>query len=311
MSNFEQGLEDRSDEDQAQQHAISAFAGLGEKLRSFYNRGKRDRVENRSEATLGARALFNTIEGEIIPRLMLTHHATVEIECGGAADPALLSSQDHERFLQAVMNDSAAAANAIAETYIARGVSNERILLDLLASAARRLGELWEEDLCDFTDVTIGTCRLHEIIRKNSGLSGFLDGDASADGPSILFSTACGDQHILGVIMVAEFFRAAGWRVWTEPGASCDELVKMLQGRHFDMLAVSVACDVFADDAAGDIKRLRSSSSNKDIKVVVGGQLLIRNPGLAKNIGADCVVNDPVAAPGMCRELLAAKNLHC
>ncbi len=311
MSNFEQSLEDRSEEEQAHRHAVLAFTGLGERIRSFYNRGKKDKDKAPSEETLGARALFNTIEGEIIPRLMLTHNATVEIKRSAAADPTLLSSQDHERFLKAVMQESAAGANTIAESLIARGVSKERILLELLASAARRLGELWEEDLCDFTDVTIGTCRLHEIIRKNSGLRGFLDGEASAGGASILLSTACGDQHILGVIMVAEFFRAAGWRVWTEPGASCDELSNLLRDEHFDMLAMSVACDVFADDIAYDIKRLRASSSNKDLKVVVGGQLLARNPQLATKIGADGVANDPEAAPEMCRELLAAHNVHC
>ena len=44
----------------------------------------------------------------------------------------------------------------------------ELLFLRLLAPAARRLGELWEGDLCTFTDVTIGLSHLQQVLRELS-----------------------------------------------------------------------------------------------------------------------------------------------
>ena len=59
-------------------------------------------------------------------------------------------------------------ASAYVETVRQRGASLEGIFLRLLAPAARELGLLWEEDECDFMQVTVGLCRLHHLLRELS-----------------------------------------------------------------------------------------------------------------------------------------------
>ena len=39
-------------------------------------------------------------------------------------------------------------------------------MVDLLAPAARLLGEYWEDDRCDFVDVTMGLWRLQEVVHE-------------------------------------------------------------------------------------------------------------------------------------------------
>jgi hypothetical protein len=46
-------------------------------------------------------------------------------------------------------------ALAILRSLAERGATAHELCLDLLAPAARRLGEMWNTDCCDFTDVTI------------------------------------------------------------------------------------------------------------------------------------------------------------
>ncbi|GEN98961.1 hypothetical protein NSE01_07940 [Novosphingobium sediminis] len=96
------------------------------------------------------------------------------------------------------------------EEYIARGVGIDSIFVDLLAPAARRLGVLWEEDLCDFLDVTIGLWRLQEVMREIAWGSPIVTGPISAPRRA-LFSPMPGEQHSFGATMVHEVFVRAAW----------------------------------------------------------------------------------------------------
>ena len=52
------------------------------------------------------------------------------------------------------------------EALLSLGAQPGSILVDLLAPSARELGRMWEEDECDFVDVTMGLWRLQEVMRE-------------------------------------------------------------------------------------------------------------------------------------------------
>ncbi|MCK7474807.1 MAG: hypothetical protein MZV49_17440 [Rhodopseudomonas palustris] len=56
------------------------------------------------------------------------------------------------------------ALAAFAAGLRAQGASEDAILLQLLAPAARRLGSMWEADTIDFASVTIGVSRLQRLL---------------------------------------------------------------------------------------------------------------------------------------------------
>ncbi len=87
----------------------------------------------------------------------------------------------------------------------------DRAFLLLLAGAARRFGELWEADLCDFVDVTIGLRQLHLLL---STVSSEVEAevDIAPDARRVLLLPAPGETHGFGIAMVQYSFRAAGWR---------------------------------------------------------------------------------------------------
>ncbi|MEM9617884.1 MAG: cobalamin B12-binding domain-containing protein [Pseudomonadota bacterium] len=313
MGELGQETQNRSEENHARDRAIMAFINLGERLKSFYNRENSPRSDFKADESIGAGALFNTIEGEIIPRLMLAHGPKKAVDVGTLSPSGALSQEDHEYFLESVMQESASAAHAFVNELLQRGIPREVLFLELLAAAARSLGEMWDQDLCDFTEVTIGLCRLHEILRKN-GVHydvGEFSGKPAGDSPRVILATACGDQHVFGVVMVAEFFRLSGWRVSSEPGASCEQLAEIMKSDSFDVLGLSAACSAFADDIAEEIKILRAASLNQDIKIIVGGRLFSDAPELVERVGADGVAGDAKSAPAIGKELLAANGVHC
>ena len=61
----------------------------------------------------------------------------------------------------------ASAACAYVESLLARRVTPSAVYLDLLTPAARQLGAMWDEDRCDFTQVTVGLMRLQQVMRAD------------------------------------------------------------------------------------------------------------------------------------------------
>lgn len=292
-------------EGESRDPAVSAFLYLGEKLRSFYQRERRKPAERSELPPEGADTLIRAIEGEIIPRLLLAHEARPELAGPDPTFDPSITPEEKERFLGVLMSDSAASTRRFCDMLLERGVTHETLFLDLLADCARRLGELWEDDRISFTEVTIGLCRLHQVLREQSA-PGPTDTAVAggAPGPGILLATACGDQHVFGVVMVAEFFRRASWRVWSEPGASRSEIEALLADQHFDLLGLSAACSTLADAVAEDIDAFRRASRNRDLKVLVGGRLFVDEPELTSAVGADGAAFDAKAAPAAGNALL-------
>ncbi len=313
MTEFDQRLGGSGDEMQSLDETISAILYLGERLAA--PRPEADE-RRRSEPYLDAdeaAGLFRAIEGEIIPRLMLAHRSPEPVEAPTSGGPELVcvTAEDRERFLEKVLNDSATASSSLVDELLERGVSRETLFLDLLANTARRLGELWEEDRCDFTDVTIGLCRLHQVLRERSTPSTRMGLPLGLDAPRILLSTACADQHVFGVVMVAEFFRREGWHVWSEPGAARSTLVDLLAEERFDVLGLSAACSALSEEVAEEVEALRRASKNLDLRVLVGGRLFAEAPDLVSKVGADGAAFDARTAPAAAKQLIARSDIPC
>ena len=91
------------------------------------------------------------------------------------------------------------------------GLSIGEIFEDLIAPAARRLGDLWESDDCDFLAVTIGTDRLQTAVRRLSQIHG----NDRASHAQALFCPAPGEVHVLGLAMAQASKAADG--LWSPP----------------------------------------------------------------------------------------------
>ncbi|NNL99810.1 MAG: hypothetical protein HKO62_03595, partial [Gammaproteobacteria bacterium] len=110
--------------------------------------------------------LVATIEGEVIPRLMLAHQSLQDSASIAALSVAPPSSEDVAELVDMVLVDNDALARGFVNKVLDRGVPIESVYLNLLSPAARHLGELWEADRCSFSDVTIGIWHLHRLMHE-------------------------------------------------------------------------------------------------------------------------------------------------
>jgi len=235
--------------------------------------------------------LARTIETEIIPRLMLAHKAVPAAPAVALTLEEVPSAAEVVEFTRLILSPDADVVSSYVEAMRVRGIGLESFCLDLLAPAARRLGELWCADLCEFTDVTVALGRLQQVMHEFSRVFRDEVGYTSA-GKKAMFLPAAGEQHTFGLVMLTEFFTHAGWNVWSDPPRSAKHLRSLLHREWFDLIGFSVGCEGRLDDLAMEIRSVREASCNPALCVMVGGPIFTAQPGLAAVVGADGTATD-------------------
>jgi len=64
-------------------------------------------------------------------------------------------------------------------------------------------------------------------------------------------------------------------------------LLDKVQETHYDCVGFSISCTKHLAGLARDIKRIRQMSTNRDIRIVVGGPLVTKDPTIVARVGAD------------------------
>lgn len=214
---------------------------------------------------------------------------------------------DRARFLDLVLGPDDAAPQALVRALLARGVEVGAIYLELLGPTAVALGEMWVEDTCDFFDVTVAVGRLQRAVRELG--QGFVTSGAGVAGGAepagrVLLSCLPGDQHTLGMYMVAEFLLRDGWGVRVGTPATRDDLGALLRDEWFDVVGFSAACDARLLALRHEVAAVRRHSRNPHVRVLVGGRIFVEHPELAERVGADACAASAADAPSRARALL-------
>ena len=246
-------------------------------------------------------SLTSLINEQIIPRLLMTHsHGAQRVRSMGAqlVDPAEVM-----QFASLPLQLEADELLGVVEAFIARGVAVESIFVDLLAPSARRLGQHWEDDDCDFLDVTMGLWRLQEVMREITMRYPPAE-TAGPRGRTALFCPMPGDEHSLGALMVEEVFVRAGWQteVLLEPKRK--ELLQIVASRHFDLLGLTLSCDWPIGTVSDLICAIRSVARSPDLQILIGGRMVNANPAIVIEAGADGSALDARSALAMAEKLV-------
>lgn len=249
--------------------------------------GAPDRLSPAAEQTdYHGVGLAKMVESEIIPRLMLAHRALSAPPLRPAESSESLDEEAVETFARMVVSREPDSLIAYVGTLLQTGVSMETIHVGLLAPAARRLGDYWNDDSVSFTDVTIGLGRLQQLVRALGWkIPGGLDDDRLTR--SAFFAPGPGEQHTFGLFILEDYFRRSGWRTWVETSATDDELVDTVRGHWFDVFGMSVSADTHLDHVRANIGAVRKASRNPELFVMVGGRLFVEHPELVLDVSAD------------------------
>jgi MerR family transcriptional regulator, light-induced transcriptional regulator len=220
-----------------------------------------------------------------------------------------ITDADVEEFTRLSVDGEAHALLDFVDHCLETGSSVENVYVELLAPAARKLGEYWEEDSEDFVGVTMGLWRIQEILRELA----LRIPPKSRPGHgqrSALFSMMPGEQHSFGTLMVAECFQRAGWDtdVLIQPTQS--ELTGKYATRHYDLIGLTVSRDCSTGSLGGMVKAVKAVSRNPNIRIMLGGRVINEHPELVDECGADGTASDAVTAVALA-DYLVPINLEC
>jgi hypothetical protein len=207
-----------------------------------------------------ARSLLTLIESEIIPRLMVAH-ATVTPAAMAVESRTVIGAGELEAFAPLVLQVEVDALLAHVEAILARGVAIDTVLVDLLAPAARLLGALWEDERCDFVDVTMGLWRLQEIVNE---ISERLPAERRplASSRGAVFVPNSGDQHSFGTVIMDDRFHRDGGLPDRLSAAEIADLRRRVEDDWFDRMGLTVSNDCHIARSPVMTTALRNVSRN-------------------------------------------------
>lgn len=254
--------------------------------------------------------LARTVEAEIIPRLFLALRE---------ASPAGDAEAHHKKpygtevddFTHIILVEAPAEACAYVEKIRSRGLSLEQIYLDVIEPAARRLGSLWNADVCDFVAVTVGILRLQQTLHE-FGLAFRAEVEPNEHGNRALLVPAPGEKdsfgHLMfgafGLMMAAEFLRRDGWDAYLDSAASSSDTVGMVRREWFDVVEMSLTDERHLGELAAGIRQIRKASRNRSIGIIVSGPVFRDHPDKATYVGADAAAVDGKHASSQAEELM-------
>jgi methanogenic corrinoid protein MtbC1 len=229
--------------------------------------------------------LAMTIEAEIVPRLLMAHASRT------GRQPSRPTPTDVAEFTRLILQHDADVGLTYSRVLLGRGCSPESILLELLAPAARTLGELWDADAASFTEVTVAMGRLQQVLQNICPALRRAGGTAPGSRRAIL-APAPGEQHTLGVTLVAEFLRRDEWDVLCDPKLQAADLGDLVHDQWFAVAGLSLSSPRQFDGLVDVVALIRGASRNPNIAVLVGGPFFVDNPGLLPRTGADAMASD-------------------
>ena len=251
-------------------------------------------------------SLLSVIERQIIPRLLEAHPAADRLPELAALSLKQPGPPEIEAFARLCLSSDPAVCHAWIQDLQNQGYTTESLFLHLIAPAARFLGKEWELDRLDFSQVTIGLVRMQHLTHDL--------GYAFRGGPQhvgarrrIMLASAPGSQHILGLVMVSEFFRKERWEVVVEISVTAQELLHAVANEWFEMIGLSVGIVEQLRTVPDLIADLRRASRNPEVKVLLGGPAFLLQPVQAEELGADAIALDAATGVKMAGHLLPRK----
>jgi methanogenic corrinoid protein MtbC1 len=266
-------------------------------------------IYRRGDLALRQSQLAQMVADRVIPQLLRLHDEIVPEAPSVEAVLSVLGPNrgDIAGLADIVLGDDLEAAVRYVIVLRDRGLSMETLFIELLEPTARHLGEMWDNDACDFIDVTLGVARLQKL------LAAFNDthvSDALDMRRTVLMAMTPGDQHFFGVTMVERFLEASGWKVQTETAACAEEIADAARTRWFAVAGLTAGSTQMIDSLSETIALIRKRSQNPHIGIMVGGPLFAEDPSLVAAVGADATAPSAPTAVLVAQKLSDAASAH-
>jgi methanogenic corrinoid protein MtbC1 len=188
-----------------------------------------------------------------------------------------------ERYLAALVAGDPAAALEIARA-ITSPADLESFFLSVIQPAMYEIGDRWEAG-------ELSVAREHLASAITSRVVASLSTARNVKKPwrgRAVVSAAPNEFHELGAWMLSDLLEADGWEVsYLGANTPQEDLVEMVRDRRPAVVALSVTMPFNLDRTKAIIAALRAQTASGPVRILVGGRVFNRQPGLSEAVGAD------------------------
>ena len=189
----------------------------------------------------------------------------------------------------ALVTESAAAGARVSDLY-----------LHVFQPTLREIGRLWQTR-------AITVAHEHFATAATQAIMGQLYPAifaAERRGLSMVATCVSGEQHEIGIRMVADFFEMAGWDShYLGANTPMNSIVQAVRERDAQVLAVSATITAHVGRVSALIAAVRAEQRERPLRVLVGGYPFNLVPELWRTVGADAF------APGAEEAVAIAERL--
>jgi methanogenic corrinoid protein MtbC1 len=224
--------------------------------------------------------------------------------------PSFLKSETpHGRlaasYLLALLEGDRARASRLILDAVQSSSSVPDLYLHVLLPAQQEVGRMWQAAEINVAEEHFATSTTKAILaqlRLHAPMQ-------ARNGKSLLAAAVMGNQHDVGLQVVADFFEMAGWRV-IQLGSDMPipDLAQAVEFYQPDLLALSVSLHTQLVTLTDTIQAVRRGQRGAMVKILVGGRALAEATDLAQQFGADDCAADPNAAVAWGRALVGSST---
>ena len=196
-------------------------------------------------------------------------------------------------YLLALLEGDRARASRMIMDAAAAGFTLPELCLKVLLPAQQEVGRMWQTDEINVAEEHFATSTTKMILtqlRLNSPVR-------RPNGKVVLAASVMGNQHDIGLQVVADFFEIDGWKViHLGSDMPIPDLVQAVESYQPDLLALSVSLHSQLVMLMETIRAVRVGEHGAVVKILVGGQAFSEETELALSLGADGYAGDPSSA---------------
>jgi MerR family transcriptional regulator, light-induced transcriptional regulator len=241
-----------------------------------------------------SRQLAHEIETRFLPRILEENALSLSLT-RRRGKKAVAAPASIEEWAQLAVEDDLPSLAEHFRSALAGESDLPTLFLDILAPAARLLGQWGEEGRISFEVVDRAVRSFEDVVSKfqHDPLPNATRGWRSG---SILLSASPGDLHSFGLRMVEELFRRDGWSLTTLPAPCLKDILCEVGRNHFHVLGLSIGGVEAAAAAPALIGAVRAATLNPDLFIVVGGPAVVAGTIGPETMDADYLAIDGASA---------------
>lgn len=196
-----------------------------------------------------------------------------------------------DAFTQALCSGDEARARDVVNRAREAGFEPTQVYFEIFAPSMVMIGELWERNQLSVAEEHLATAITERLIGELSPLFS----QASTRSHRAILGCVQGENHTLGLRMLADVFQRHGWRtLYLGANVPSDDWVRLVQRTAADAVAISVNSQRNLSEAQALVERLRSACPS--LRITVGGAAFDQNPQAWHDVGADVYDRNPEAA---------------